>query len=329
MLPCIVLGLDGLAGAAEGDWKVLVDPNNSFHFTLLSRDKAVLQAGTGGWGPNWSWFAIGSSQKAAADQLNISSPLEIHGQKAAISLNVKPGRPNKAVFEYVLKAGSDVPILMIMASVGVPAGGQAKVVFTKADGSEQTAALPVKISEFGAVKQIRITSPAWDGPVAVALDPPLEVGGDGDLRIKLAAETLKAGVTQARLTWTFPAAVSLLLKTADVMKYAPTLTGPDWFAYLPKGDVGPSAVGVEEFLDKPAGEHGGVRLRGDHFVFEDGTPIRFWGTNLSYAGSAPPKADAEFTAARFAKFGVNAVRMHKFTGGRLGRHRRRARTRRE
>ena len=322
---CGALSLERGARAAEGDWKILIDPNNSFHFSLLSKDKAVLQAGTGGWGPNWSWFSISSSEKAAADHLGITSPFEIGGQKGTIALDVKPGRPNEAAFAYTLTAKTDVPILMIVATIGVPAGGQAKVVLTKTDGSQQTAALPVKTAEFGAVKQIRITSPAWNGAVDVALDPPLQVGGDGDLRIKLAAETLKAGSAKAQLAWTFPSAASLLMKAADVMKYAPTLTAADWFAYRPSGDVGPSAIGAEEFLDKPAGVHGGVRTRGERFVFEDGTPIRFWGTNLCYAASAPPKADAEYTAARFAKYGVNAVRMHKFSGAGLGRHRRRER----
>ena len=137
----------------------------------------------------------------------------------------------------------------------------------------------------------------------ITLDPPLEVNGHGDLRIRLAAEALKAGSTRAKLTWSFPADASLLLKESDVMKYAPTLTTRDWFAHQPTGDVGKSAIGAEEWLDKPAGRHGGVRLRSDRFVLEDGTPIRFWGTNLSYGASASQKAEAEFTAARFAKFG--------------------------
>ncbi len=314
VIPCIALSFEGLAHAADADWKVLIDPNNSFHFTMLDGDKPVLKTATGGWGPNWSWFFLGSSEKATTDHLSITSPLDIHGRKATISLNVKAGGPNRAVFDYALKAQQDVPILMIVASFGVPPGGQAKALLTKVDGSQQTTNLPAKPAEFGVVKTIQITSPAWNGPLEVALDPPLQAGGDGDLRIKLAAETLKAGVSQARLTWTFPAAASLLLKAADTRKYAPALTTPDWFAYQPKGDVGTSAIGAEDFLDKPAGRHGGVRIRGDRFVFADGTPIRFWGVNLSYATSAPPKDDAEYTAARFAKFGVNAVRMHKFTG---------------
>ncbi|HEX4124074.1 MAG TPA: hypothetical protein VHY37_05045, partial [Tepidisphaeraceae bacterium] len=42
-------------------------------------------------------------------------------------------------------------------------------------------------------------------------------------------------------------------------------------------------------------------------------PIKFWGTNLAYAQGAPSKHFADITADRFAKYGINAVRLHKFT----------------
>ena len=78
-------------------------------------------------------------------------------------------------------------------------------------------------------------------------------------------------------------------------------------------DVGPSVIGLESWLDGPAGKHGGVRVVGDHFAFADGTPVKFWGTNLAYTQNTPEKAQADLTAARFAKYGINCVRMHKFT----------------
>jgi hypothetical protein len=91
------------------------------------------------------------------------------------------------------------------------------------------------------------------------------------------------------------------------------LAQPDWFAWQPASDHGPSVIGYEDWLDKPAGKHGGVKLVGDHFEFGDGQRVKFWGTNLCYTNCTPKKPDAESTAARFAKYGVNAVRMHKFT----------------
>ena len=76
--------------ASQGDdWKVVVHPTNSFAFILLSSDKPVVQIGAVGWGPGWSWFGISSDTKATGDQLRISAPMEIGGQKPTLSLDVK------------------------------------------------------------------------------------------------------------------------------------------------------------------------------------------------------------------------------------------------
>ena len=116
------------------------------------------------------------------------------------------------------------------------------------------------------------------------------------------------------LTVTLPADVALLAKQEDLDRLTKTPAGPDWFAFSPTSDLGPAVISMNDWLEKPAGKHGGVRTVGDRFQFEDAAPVKFWGTNLSYGGGcAPQKKDAEFTAARFAKYGVSGVRLHKFS----------------
>lgn len=95
---------------------------------------------------------------------------------------------------------------------------------------------------------------------------------------------------------------------------APLVAGADWFPWEPTWTGRPSAWGMEDWLRRAAAGRAGIRAEGDRFVGADGRVLRFWGVNLAYGQSAPAKADAEFTAARFARYGVNAVRMHKFTG---------------
>lgn len=63
--------------------------------------------------------------------------------------------------------------------------------------------------------------------------------------------------------------------------------------------------------EKPAGKHGFLQTRGREFVFEDGTPVRFWGTNFNGCGCFPEKAYAEKLARRLAKLGINLVRLHQ------------------
>ena len=47
------------------------------------------------------------------------------------------------------------------------------------------------------------------------------------------------------------------------------------------------------------------------FVFEDGTHVKFWGTNFNGCGCFPEKDYAEKLAKRLAKIGINLVRFHQ------------------
>ncbi len=63
--------------------------------------------------------------------------------------------------------------------------------------------------------------------------------------------------------------------------------------------------------EKPAGKHGFLTVQGERFVFEDGTPVRFWGTNLNSGACFPEKDYAEKLAKRLAAYGCNMVRLHQ------------------
>ena len=91
----------------------------------------------------------------------------------------------------------------------------------------------------------------------------------------------------------------------------------DWFAFEPENDTGPSAAGLEDWIEAPAGEHGGVRMVGDHFEFEDGTPVKFWGLNIGsgtfLSGWRSPRSREDLAqyARHYRKYGVNCIRVHK------------------
>jgi len=63
--------------------------------------------------------------------------------------------------------------------------------------------------------------------------------------------------------------------------------------------------------EKPAGRHGFLQVKGDQFVFEDGTPGLFWGTNFNSGANFPDFDYSEQTAKRLSKIGVNIVRFHQ------------------
>ena len=145
------------------------------------------------------------------------------------------------------------------------------------------------------------------------IDPPCPVTFDNGMRVGLASDVFPKGTRRVTLTLTFPDDVNFYVKQADLERFTRSLAGPDWFAFRPSKELKPGVIDMDRWLDHPAGKHGGVLMVKDRFAFEDGTPVKFWGANLSYTASAPDKETAEFTAARFAKYGVNAVRMHKFS----------------
>ncbi|MBD3181864.1 hypothetical protein GF312_06205 [Candidatus Poribacteria bacterium] len=87
----------------------------------------------------------------------------------------------------------------------------------------------------------------------------------------------------------------------------------DWIPFtLPWNDA---PLDFSFLNEKPAGKHGFLKVEGDKFVFEDGTPAKFWGTCFSASANFPSHEYSEILARRLAKFGVNIVRTHHADAG--------------
>ncbi len=299
-------------------WGALVAPDNSLSFMFLRGGEKVFTTALGGWGPNWGWTDFRSTEKATGDELVLTAPFvasQASGQVIQLKQRVWKSGDQDVSMVFELSATNDVPLTMLIAGVGFEEKFQdGDILFKHADGSEGK--LPLSIGGPGqqpATKTLVFRSKTL-GDFTATLSPPLPVAYHETLRIQLAAELFKAGKKSVTITFHLPGAVKLLAKQSDIDQLAKVLPGADWFPVTATSDVRPSVIGFEDWLDQPAGKHGGVRMVGDHFEFADQTPVKFWGVNLANALCAPEKPQAEFTAARFAKFGVNAVRLHKFTG---------------
>lgn len=79
---------------------------------------------------------------------------------------------------------------------------------------------------------------------------------------------------------------------------------------LPWDDSSPSVTNLSDWLHKPAGKFGRVRVGEDGRLYVGNQRIRFFGVNLCFGACFPRKEDAEKIAARMAKFGINVVRFH-------------------
>ena len=193
-------------------------------------------------------------------------------------------------------------------------GNAGKIKINYADGSSET--VPVNCGE--------LVGDWWDGVANNAATVPLY-----DVCPKKSPVCLFAGAIKNKYpgrairSMTFSAGnddvVWLILGTtfgrgANMLE--PSVTAQrdysKWFSFELKNKKSPDAlVHLSFLLDAPAGKHGFLKVKAGKFVFEDGTPGRFWGTNIHSSNTLfPTKEQAEAVTDTLARYGVNLVRLH-------------------
>jgi len=307
------------AAEEKEPWTVLITPANSYGFSILKGDQPVMKAEMMAWGTGWGWAGSpASTAKAAGGELKLAGQVVLNKEKTVmkVGLQARKSGAQTVSYRYELSTEQDVDLTELITGFSLAGRYSGQTLITLADGKEKTLPLPTPRSN--AVESAsKIVFQIKDvGEVALSLDPPCNLHPEsGTLRVMLAHDKFAAGSRAVTLTLTLPGNVRFAASQEELDKYVKALVGPEWFEFKPANDMGASVISMNDWLDRPAGKHGMVTMVGDHFEFADGTRVKFWGTNLSYGGQCcPKKADADNTAARFAKYGVNGVRMHKFCG---------------
>jgi hypothetical protein len=206
-------------------------------------------------------------------------------------------------------------LLYIVAAVGMAdqafAGGS--VLAAHSDGSQKKVPLPLDKRGVGnSVREMKLVD-ATGATTRVSFEPACDVPSDGVARVVLAQGAFKASA---------PAHVTM---TTDLPGDVTYLAGPsqipfesdfkDWFTFRPDERYDePSEIGMEDWLETPAGKHGHITRQDDKLIYH-GKPIKLWGLNLCFGTCAPEKQLAEKRAKFYAKYGVNAVRLHKYADG--------------
>jgi hypothetical protein len=85
-----------------------------------------------------------------------------------------------------------------------------------------------------------------------------------------------------------------------------------WWAFEPDADpfTSDALLDLRGWNEKIAGESGFVKAVGDEFQLGNGQPVRFWAINTGHKICDADAATLEMTAARWAKLGINMVRIH-------------------
>jgi hypothetical protein len=299
-------------------YQIALSPQSAFTFLLLKGGSEFAQISSIAWGPSWQWVEAADKQGyAAADTLDETSPIVIK-QDGSQTVNereqVTKSGASTVKFQYSLTTPNDVPLTMIGDSVSMSSAfNNGSIDYTTADGHSGTIQIPIVRSALPPAITSLIFHVKDAGDVVAKFDPAIGIAlENGSVRIQLAADKLPAGSHSQTMSLTFPGPVELLDTQQQAGALTKVMAGDGWYAWQPTNNPAQGEIGMEGWLDGPAGKHGAVKVNGAHLELADGTPIKFWGTNLAYNSVDPPKADADATAERFAKFGVNCVRLHKF-----------------
>jgi hypothetical protein len=84
----------------------------------------------------------------------------------------------------------------------------------------------------------------------------------------------------------------------------------DWQVFVPGQSADAVSLDLSSLNETPAGNHGFTTVQGGRYVFADGTPVRFWGTDLVGGNAFLSHEKADTIANRMARLGINLVRLH-------------------
>ncbi len=292
-------GTSKAAAITQGaDWSVSVQPDSMLK--IYHKGSAVVNVSSPFWGPNWQWAGPKFTRTpVAGDQYRVVG--EVPNLKLQASGQISFPAPNTVEMHYLFTAAADVPAAM---------GGGLAWSF-KLDGPTVDGRLPDP--------ELLADHTGWTwktGPdQAITLrfeKPPAKVyseqGQKNNIRTFFFADGVPAGSHRFHVTLQLPEGASHVLAADERYETADTSR---WFKNALNWANSPVDLSFLNRDDRPAGRHGFVKAEGDHFVFADGTPVRFWGANLA-AGAlfSTPRETVVKQARRMAQLGYNLMRIH-------------------
>ena len=251
------------------------------------------------WGPNWGW-ADTQTELQADGQGRYRTQGQVRDLGLSWASTVEPAGPNSLRMTINLQAQAAVP----------DAIGGGMVFRFDLPNWAATLGNPVLLPgnagwQWGKPGGRQFTLRAEPALARVYF----ERNNPAEVRAFFYSGHIPAGPRTHTLTFSWSGADVALQPTR-----AERLGGPP-VARWPTHAIEPGNLPIDlSFLnaaDRPAGQRGPVRVQGDQLVWADGTPARFWGTNITaYALFTTPRETVVQQARRLAAQGVNLVRIH-------------------
>ena len=285
--------------------------------------KRILELKPDTWGPDWGWSGIGKKDgryEADGDGGAVGAYTRPLGKAKGVgftyTMGLTPQAPRSLQGRAALEVDRDTELTLSVLSLiaGPDLQGQDRLRYTTADGTEHTSRVPPKRGPLAeAVTELSLLDAEGDAFRFVFEKPVKIMGERNTVRVVLAEGQASADhVNEVRYTLALPEASTYHL-TEDQVPLPPDWDR--WFAWKPDTKEGsPTAIGMADWLEAPAGKHGDVTMDGDRLIY-NGKPFKVWGTNRAYASIAPKQSDAPRIAGFYAEHGINAVRFHKYGDG--------------
>ena len=306
----------GVLGATEPA-AVIAYPTPQGVVVLSDAQGGLLELAPAAWGVKWAWTGFKTTitvgDGSPATRIALDAALGPEKAPLHLVLTVRRSAARELAVDVTASVERDCGCTMVALAVtpGAQYHGAGLGQVIASDGTTPRD-VPFGRDPLGtAVTGLRLGTEAQH--VALTLSTPTEIQADGAARLILAKDQLTAGTT-------YHLAVTIATP-GDVTWFATPSAVPDpdgfaqWFPWHPSSDfTAQSEISMAGWSAIAAGDAGRVTRDGERLVV-GGKPAKFWGIDVCYANCSPTKEIAERRARFYAKYGFNAVRLHKYADG--------------
>jgi Cellulase (glycosyl hydrolase family 5) len=289
------------------DWSVETRPDSSI--VIRYKGVVVLSSKSHFWGPNYK-YAQTTVKRTSSTEGHKQFAGEIQDYKLKITNDLRSPAPNVIRIDLVVQAQETLP--------NVIGGGWEWNFILDSPALGGKPAPPELISG-----NLGWTWPLGrDQAITLRFDEPAakvyyERNQKNTVRTHWFADRVDRGPHRFQVTLELPEGAHL--RPGPDERYPP-VDHKKWFPAALDPEAAPVDLSFLNRDDRPAGRRGFVRADGDRLVFADGTPARFWGTNLAGYALFPQtfrepeirayRKEIARQAHRMAQLGYNLVRIH-------------------
>jgi len=316
LMCCAALLAAGMCTAAAGPAALPFDSycTNAGEI-IVSRDgRDYLRFSIAAWGPQWAYADV-SGRTTSVDgvaRADLTTRSKEGGLPLRIALNASRPEPRRISIDYELRAEADTAYAYVVVELNPGAEFDGRDLRFELKGRTITARCPLGRRAIGDdVAAVRLEDAS--GRVAVVrLKTSVAATTDRAVRLALLRGEIAANQTRRlSIDLELPGETTWYASVADV----PDEPGiSNWYQWRGTGHAKDSLLSMADWFDAPAGRHGRIVRRDDKLIY-NGKPIKLWGLNLCYSACCPEKSLSERRAALYRRYGINAVRLHKFADG--------------